>query len=128
MVIELLVPVTTAWRDELEKKAQDALTRAIGQSIPPRGSLDSQAGVRKGNQFDDLNDEKVILCLIGLWYNLRPIQVLSSRCCYFMLLCCYVVIITAVFSCWSGYAVSYKQTLSRPARLGLPMLQRVVSC
>lgn len=54
------VPVTYAWRDELEKKTQDAILRAMGQPVvASRGSLNSQTGVKKEKMFDSLQDEKV---------------------------------------------------------------------
>ena len=67
-----LVPVTTAWRDELEKKTQNAILRALGKSLPSRGGLDSQSGKRKRSHFEDLHDEKVttrnerfgLLCIV----------------------------------------------------------------
>lgn len=55
--------MTNAWRDELEKKAQGAILRAMGQQPVlggSRGSLDSQTGMRKEKMFDHLHDEKVI--------------------------------------------------------------------
>ena len=35
--------------------------RAMGQSLTSRGSMDSQGGKRKRNQFEDLHDEKVLV-------------------------------------------------------------------
>ena len=55
------VPVTSAWRDELEKKTQNAILRAMGQPLPSRESMGSQMGFRRENQFDHLQDEKVCL-------------------------------------------------------------------
>lgn len=56
----IAVPVTMTWRDELERKAQNAVMRAMGQSPTFRGGLDHPAELRKGsNQFEDLCDEKV---------------------------------------------------------------------
>ena len=55
------MPVTQAWRDELEKKTQDAILRAMGHPVQPRvGSVDSQTGLRREKMFDHLQDEKVV--------------------------------------------------------------------
>ena len=56
----IIVPITYAWRDELEKKAQNALHRAMG-NIPPvsRGSMMSRSSQRGPSQFDGLEDRKV---------------------------------------------------------------------
>lgn len=62
-----VVPVTTMWRDELEKKTQKAILRAMGETThPSRASLDSQMGTRKEKYFDNLQDEKLLefLCRI----------------------------------------------------------------
>lgn len=60
------VPVTAMWRDELEKKTQKAILRAMGEVTPPsRASLDSQMGTRKERYFDHLHDEKVLPSYIG---------------------------------------------------------------
>ena len=56
------MPVTFAWRDELEKKTQNALHRAMGNVPPPsRGLLSrsSQRGGGQGYQFDGLSDNHV---------------------------------------------------------------------
>ena len=55
-----VVPVTYAWRDELEKKTQNALHRALG-NIPPasRGGIMSRSSQRGPSQFDGLEDGKV---------------------------------------------------------------------
>lgn len=59
------VPVTYAWRDELEKKTQNALQRAMG-NIPPasRAGLMSRTSQRGGqaSQFDGLGDNTVSNC------------------------------------------------------------------
>ena len=56
----IIVPVTYAWRDELEKKTQNALHRALG-NIPPasRGGMMSRSSQRGPSQFDGLEDGKV---------------------------------------------------------------------
>ena len=54
----IIVPVTNSWREELEKKTQNAILRAMGQQIPPH-SRDDQTGTGKENQFDHFQDEKV---------------------------------------------------------------------
>ena len=54
------VPVTFAWRDELEKKTQNALHRAMGNIPPPsRGGLLSRSSQRGASQFDTLGDNQV---------------------------------------------------------------------
>jgi len=59
-----IVPVTTAWRDELEKKkTRNAILRAMGQSLPSRNGLDSQTGKRRKTHFEELHDEKVTTTL-----------------------------------------------------------------
>ena len=60
LFVVVAVPVTSIWRDELEKKTQKAILRAMGETAPPsRASIDSQTGVRKHRYFDELSDEKV---------------------------------------------------------------------
>lgn len=64
-----VVPVTYAWRDELEKKTQNALHRALG-NIPPasRGGMMSRSSQRGPSQFDGLEDGKVnitIQCILA---------------------------------------------------------------
>lgn len=59
-----VVPVTSIWRDELERKTQKAILRAMGETAPPsRASIDSQTGVRKHRYFDELSDEKLLTLL-----------------------------------------------------------------
>lgn len=54
------VPVTQAWRAELERKTQDAILRAMGHPVQARvGTVDSKTGERKEKMFDNLQDEKV---------------------------------------------------------------------
>ena len=53
--------MTAAWREDLERRTQSAVMRALGQTPPSRRGLE----VRKGNQFDDLCDEKVHLGYYG---------------------------------------------------------------
>lgn len=54
MHIIIAVPITYAWKDELEKKTQKALNKALGQfPLPP-----SQQSQRNG-EFDHLDDEQV---------------------------------------------------------------------
>lgn len=59
MSLRVIVPVTCAWKNELEKKTQDAILRAMGQPLASRGSLDTQTGMRNEKMFDNLQDEKV---------------------------------------------------------------------
>ena len=61
----ITVPITYAWRDELEKKTQNALQRAMG-NIPPasRAGLMSRSSSRGGGQFDGLGDNQVSLDLM----------------------------------------------------------------
>ena len=56
-----LVPITYAWRDELEKKTQNALHRALGNIPPPsRGrTIMSRSGQRGHSLFDGLDDSRV---------------------------------------------------------------------
>lgn len=58
------MPVTYAWRDELEKKTQNALHRALG-NIPPasRGGMMSRSSQRGPSQFDGLEDGKVSITI-----------------------------------------------------------------
>ena len=52
------VPVTFAWRDELEKKANSAIHRALGQ--PPSSRGGGAVGRRNPvSQFDHMDDNKV---------------------------------------------------------------------
>ena len=58
------VPVTYAWRNELEIKAHQAISRAMGQPPPPRGGVMSRGGSRmqqqqRGTQFEHLQDDQV---------------------------------------------------------------------
>ena len=54
------MPVTYAWRDELEKKTQNALHRALGNVVPAsRGGMMSRSSLRGPSQFDGLEDGKV---------------------------------------------------------------------
>ena len=54
------VPVTYAWRDELEKKTQNALHRALGNISPASmGGMMSRSSQRGPSQFDSLEDGKV---------------------------------------------------------------------
>ena len=64
------MPVTYAWRDELEKKTQNALHRALG-NIPPasRGGLMSRSSQRGPSQFDGLEDGKVSIHTIQNMMN-----------------------------------------------------------
>ena len=58
------VPVTYAWRNELEIKAHQAISRAMGQPPPSRGGVMSRGGSRmqqqqRGTQFEHLQDDQV---------------------------------------------------------------------
>ena len=59
----IAVPVTYAWRNELENKAHQAISRAMGQPPPSRRGIMSRGGSRMqpqgGAQFDHLHDDQV---------------------------------------------------------------------
>ena len=52
-----LVPVTYAWKDELEKKTHNAITKALGQTPVPM-SRQSQRGMEK-KECDGIEDNEV---------------------------------------------------------------------
>ena len=59
----IAVPVTYAWRDELEKKTHMAISRAMGHPPPSRGGVKTRSGLRtqqhEGGQFDHIHDDQV---------------------------------------------------------------------
>lgn len=59
----IAVPVTYAWRNELENKAHQAISRAMGQPPSSRRGIMSRGGSRMqqqgGAQFDHLQDDQV---------------------------------------------------------------------
>ena len=63
------MPITFAWRDELEKKASNAINRALGQPPPSRGSVLSRGGARSVNQFDHTEDDRVRLLFDCVLYS-----------------------------------------------------------
>ena len=52
-----LVPVTYAWKDELEKKTHNAITKALGQTPVPM-SRQSQRGM-ENKDYDGMEDNEV---------------------------------------------------------------------
>lgn len=60
----LIVPVTYAWKDELEKKAHNAISKALGQT-PMLPAIQPQQGYMTTNnsstkhEFDSLDDTQV---------------------------------------------------------------------
>ncbi len=54
------VPVTFAWRDELEKKANSAIHRALGQPPTSRGG-GAVGGRNPVSRFDHMDDSKVYM-------------------------------------------------------------------
>ena len=62
--IIVAVPVTYAWRDELERKTNKALNKALGQFSIPH-SQQSQRNNQSG-EFDHLQDEQVSLFVMQL--------------------------------------------------------------
>lgn len=59
-----IVPVTYAWKDELEKKTHNAITKALGQTPVPM-SRQSQRGMEK-KEYDGIEDNELLdlLCHI----------------------------------------------------------------
>ena len=60
--LHVSVPVTYAWRDELERKTHGAITRALGQdqtSLSRAGMGSRSASRHSERQFDHLRDERV---------------------------------------------------------------------
>ena len=58
MTTVCIVPVTYAWRDELEKKTQKAIDNFLGQA-PPSRQLHSRGRHMPDSEFDHIEEKEV---------------------------------------------------------------------
>ena len=82
----IAVPVTYAWRNELEIKAHQAISRAMGQPPPSRGGVMSRGGSRmqqqqRGTQFGHLQDAQVRTYIQLSSVYLTQCSCWNSNCC-----------------------------------------------
>lgn len=64
LLIIFIVPVTYAWKDELERKTQKALNKVLGHMSVP-SSQQGPREMKQIGQFDHLEDEEVKYYIIG---------------------------------------------------------------